>query len=410
MARIVFVNRFYWPDEPATAQLLVDLAEAAATAGHDALVITSHPGRSDVPRRERRNGVTIHRVARRNGSRAGLVGKAADFATFLGAASLELLREARPGAIVVLLTDPPFIGVAGALACRWKGATLVHWVQDIYPEVAIEVSGQRWPRIFRPLRDAAWRHAAACVTLGSDMAALIRRARVPEKRIHSIPNWPPAGLVEAPLTATEDLRREWGLSGKFVIGYSGNLGRVHDLESVCELAAALADHTDVVFLVTGSGPQLATLQTEARCRRLSNLLFRPPQPRGRLAASLGVADVHLVTLRAGCESVVFPSKLYGIAAVARPVLFIGPAQSDIARIVQDNDLGMTFTRQEISSMAQHLRELSRQPEIVARHRAAARLFARAHSAETAISSWISLFASLERGVTATRDAHVSPAR
>ena len=410
MARIVFVNRFYWPDEPATAQLLVDLAEAAAAAGHEALVITSHPGRADVPRRERRNGVTIHRVARRNSSRTGLVGKAVDFVTFLGAASLELLREARPGAIVVLLTDPPFIGVAGALACQWKGATSVHWVQDIYPEVAIEVSGQRWPRVFRPLRDAAWRRATACVTLGSDMAALIRRARVPEHRIHSIANWPPAGLDEAAPTAIDELRREWGLSGKFVIGYSGNLGRVHDLESVCELAATLADRTDIVFLVTGSGPQLATLQAEARRRRLSNLMFHPPQPRDRLAAALGVADVHLVTLRAGCESVVFPSKLYGVAAVARPVLFIGPAHSDIARTVQDNDLGMTFTGREGPTMAQHLRELSRQPDRLARHRAAARLFARAHSAVTAPSRWLSLFASLERGVATTGDARIASAR
>ena len=36
--RVIFVNRFYWPEEPATAQLLTDLAEGLA-----AFLATSQP-------------------------------------------------------------------------------------------------------------------------------------------------------------------------------------------------------------------------------------------------------------------------------------------------------------------------------------------------------------------------------
>ena len=93
MARVVFLNRFYWPEEPATAQLLTDLAEALAAAGREVVVITSRPGGSDFPRREQQRGVTILRVAATRLGHRGLPGKAADFVTFYLGALWQLCQE-----------------------------------------------------------------------------------------------------------------------------------------------------------------------------------------------------------------------------------------------------------------------------------------------------------------------------
>jgi hypothetical protein len=362
--RAIFLNRFYWPDEPATAQLLTDLAEALAARGQDVVVITSHPGSANVPAFETRRGVHIARIrGTRWARRLGLLGKAADFGTFFAGALLRLFFTVRARDAIVALTDPPLLGVGVALVARLRGARLFHWVQDIYPELAIELAGQRWLAAFRPFRNLAWRRAERCVTLGTDMAAVLASAGVPSTQISIVANWAPAGTAPPPTHSADDLRTAWGLLGKFVVAYSGNLGRVHDLAPVLNVAAALRTDDRIAFVFIGDGAQREPLAAAARRLGLANLQFHPPQPRDRLSATLALADVHLVTLRPGCERYVFPSKLAGIAAIGRPVIFIGPPASELARLVAapGAEFGRAFGRDETTAIAAGIRKLSVDP-------------------------------------------------
>ena len=389
--RVIFINRFYWPDEPASAQLLTDLAEACATAGRDVTVVTSHPGDPGVLRRETRHGVHIERVRSSRARHSGLAGKAADFATFHAGALWRLFTLARRGDAVIAMTDPPLLGVGVWLVAAVRGARLFHWVQDIYPELAIELTGHRWLAVLRPLRNLAWRRAAGCVTLGADMAAVLAAAGVAEKKIRIIPNWPPIGLGPPPPAAITVLRAEWNLAGKFVVAYSGNLGRVHDLEPVLAVAEAVRSDQRIAFLFIGSGAQRAALEAGAARRGLDNVQFRPPQPRALLATALALADVHLVTLRPGCERYVFPSKFYGVAAVGRPVLFIGPRDCELAQLVTGRGLGRAFDRTETFAMAVAVRALAASPADCARFGAAAAHFAaEGGGLASAVERWLAL--------------------
>ncbi|HTQ30175.1 MAG TPA: glycosyltransferase family 4 protein, partial [Opitutaceae bacterium] len=350
MPSLIFLNRFYWPDEPATAQLLTDLAEALAEAGQPVVVITSHNRRPETPDEETHRGVRIRRV---RGTRVGeknLPGRALDFLTFSFGALLRVARTARRGDTLVLMTDPPLLGIAATALARGRGARVVHWVQDIYPEIAMALAGSPGLRLFRPLRDWAWRRADFCVAPGDDMAALIRARGAGNTVV--IPNWAPAGLVPA---AAEERREAWNLGGKFVVAYSGNLGRVHDLLPLLEAAAALREEAGIAFVFIGNGAQRPALETAAKKRGLGNVRFFPPQPRERLGETLAVGDVHLVTLRPGCEQLVFPSKFHGIVAAGRPVLFVGPRNCALARLVGEHRLGLTFTREEMAGLAAAIR-------------------------------------------------------
>lgn len=388
--RLIFINRFYWPETPATGQLLTDLAERLAASGADVAVITSHSGATNLPERERRNSVDIHRVRGTRWSSAGLVGKAVDFATFSLGALWRLHRLATRDAIVIALTDPPLLGIGATWIARWRRAGTVHWIQDIYPELAIALARQGWLRVLRPLRNRAWRQADACVTLGEDMTTVLADAGVDPGRRVVIPNWAPAGVAPPPPAESERLRSAWGLGGKFIVAYSGNLGRVHDLEPVLAAAEALRDEPEMAFLFVGDGPQRAALEAEARRRQLGNVSFRDAQPRDQLAASLAAADVHLVTLRPGCERLVFPSKLYGITAVGRPVVFIGPPGCELARLVAQQDLGAAVDRDDVPQIVAVLQSLRRDPAQRARHGAAALRFATDHDVGSAVRRWRTL--------------------
>jgi colanic acid biosynthesis glycosyl transferase WcaI len=386
--RLIFLNRYYWPEEPATAQLLTDLADALAAAGHEVTVITSRPGGSALGLRQTHGGVTISRVTSTRWARHGLPGKAADFLTFYIGALLRLAFTAQRGDTVVTLTDPPLLGIGAWLTARLCGARIFHWVQDVYPEIAATLTGHSWLRVIQPLRDLAWRRSDGCVTLGQDMAVSLADAGVPAARIHVVSNWAPAGLTVQPRAAADALRTAWQLEGRFVVAYSGNLGRVHDLGPVLDLAGALRDEPGIAFVFIGGGAQRPRLEAEAAKRGLTSVQFHPAQPRAELAASIALGDLHLVTLLPGCERLVFPSKLYGVAAVGRPVFFIGPPACEIAALVTARGLGRAFGRDEIAGMAGAIRAWRADAASLAKFSAAAADFGREHSGPArAVAAW-----------------------
>lgn len=390
--RVIFINRFYWPDEPATAQLLTDLAESLAERGHDVTVITRQ-SREAVPREATRNGVKIHRIPSASRSGVGLFAKAQAFASFFWRALLRLIKMARSGDCLVALTDPPLLGIGVWLVARAKGARVFHWIQDIYPELALELAGQDWLRMIRPFRNAAWRGADHCVTLGSDMAGVLANVGVPAQKISVIPNWAPLGVERSASPETAGLRVAWDLAGKFVVAYSGNLGRVHDLQPVLEVAAALRENREIAFVFIGHGAQRPALEAETARRGLSNVSFRPAQPRERLGETLALGDLHLVTLRPGCERLVFPSKLYGIAAAGRPVIFIGPEDCDIARQITRHAFGISFRREQTPAIAATIQQLKDDAVRLRSLGAAAAKFHAATGATTAAAEkWSALLA------------------
>jgi colanic acid biosynthesis glycosyl transferase WcaI len=393
MGRILFVNRFYWPDTPATGQLLTDLASRLAQTGHRVVVITSGIAGMH-PSTETHDGVEITRVRTPRWAQTTVAGKALSFVVFFVGAGWLLFRGTQTSDTVVVMTDPPLFGIVAAMIARMKRARLIHWLQDIYPEIAIAVTGHRWLRGVKPWRDAAWRRADACITLSGEMTDVVRRAGVAGERIHTIPNWPPAGLVAVDCreAAVTELRREWCGSAEFVIGYSGNLGRVHDLAPIISAADLLREEDHIRFVFIGTGAQRRPVEADVARRGLRNVAFVPSQPRDRLSTSLAVADVHLVTLRPGCERYVFPSKLYGVAAIGRPVLFVGPPACELARRVLHERMGRVADRDHPTQIAEAIRDLAgNRAELMAQSAAAAR-FGAAHDFERAYTAWSEVFA------------------
>jgi glycosyltransferase involved in cell wall biosynthesis len=97
----------------------------------------------------------------------------------------------------------------------------------------------------------------------------------------------------------------------------------------------------VRFLFVGGGAQVPKLEREISQRQLRNVTIRAYQPRDRLAQTLGIADLHLISLNPKLEGLIFPSKFYGIAAAGRPMLYVGARNGELARLIQDVECGFT---------------------------------------------------------------------
>jgi colanic acid biosynthesis glycosyl transferase WcaI len=166
------------------------------------------------------------------------------------------------------------------------------------------------------------------------MAVKIAGRAISDARIRVIHNWSSGTQVQPLAPELNALRREWGLDGKFVVGYSGNMGRAHDFTSLLGAAQRLAHRDDIRFLLIGAGKQRPDLEAAVRGHRLTNVMFRPYQPREILAQSLTAPDCHIVSLKPVLEGLIVPSKLYSSIAAGRPVIFLGADDGEVGRLMK----------------------------------------------------------------------------
>ena len=377
--RVHFVNRFFYPDSSATSQILSGIAFDLARQGHDVHVTTSRQGYEDptalLPELEKIDGVTIHRVGSTNFGRVGLKGRAMDYASFALSAAKELWCIVRADDIVVIKTDPPLLALAVAPIARLRGARFINWMQDVFPEVvtATGLGGKIAGFALAPvkfLRNLTLLAAYQNVAIGEEMANHLRRQGVRPDRLSVIPNWADPETVQPVPHDVNALRQEWGLEGKFVVGYSGNLGRVHEIDTIVMAIDDIYRRRksdpvagDIVFVFVGGGALRAKLEREIQKRGITNVHLKPYQAKERLAETLALADVHLVSLRAEMEGLVVPSKFYGIAAAGRPTVFIGAQNGEIANLVRRHDCGLTVNIGDGPSLARAIMQLANSNEL-----------------------------------------------
>jgi glycosyltransferase involved in cell wall biosynthesis len=389
--KLIFLNRFFHPDHSATSQMLSDLAFALARRGRAVAVITSrqrYDAPADaLPQRESIDGVSIYRVWTSRFGRANLLGRTLDYATFYLSAAWRLSRLARSGDVVIAKTDPPMLSVMAGPLCRRRGAKLVNWLQDIFPEAAqaLGVGGRAACAPFslmRWLRSRSLQAAHMNVVLGRRMAERVSGLGVRHDRIRVLPNWADGASIAPIAPAANPLRREWGLGDSFVVSYSGNLGRAHEVDTLLEAMTILearqpapgsdapersgAQSPPVLWLFIGSGALLEVLKAEVARRRLASVRFKPYQPQARLAESLSAADVHLVTLRPALEGLIVPSKFYGVAAAGRPTLFVGDEDGEIARLIAHHECGRTVAAGDGGALARTILDLAAAPDVCRR--------------------------------------------
>lgn len=402
--KIVFINRFFYPDHSATSQLLSDLAFDFAARGRQVHIVTSRQSYDDpkaiFPKNEIVNNVVIHRVWGTRFGRAHLLGRALDYLSFYVSTFWRLLMTVARDDIVVAKTDPPLISVIAGL-CAWlRGGKLVNWIQDVFPEVGqalgVRVLSGVAGSAMRKVRNLSVNGASMNVVLGERMAAHLMGQGAIKARISIIANWADGDAIHPLAPADNPLRQSWGLKDKFIVGYSGNMGRAHEFDTLLGAAELLKDESDIAFLFIGGGHGKTGFEQAIVSRGLGNVHFKPYQPREQLGLSLTLPDIHLISLRPEMEGFVVPSKFYGVAAAGRPVVFIGASDGELALKIARFDCGATIRPDDAIGLASVLRRLRDDPVMVAGMGQRIRMgFDNHYDKPHAVAAWEKLFNELE---------------
>jgi len=401
--RVVFVNRYFHPDQSATSRMLSDLAFRLAAGGVRVTVVTSRQlyenPQAALPALEVVDGVTIHRVSTATRGRSKLLGRALDYLSFHVAAGWQLVKILRRGDVVVAKTDPPLISIVVSLAAALRGAVLVNWLQDLFPEVASVLTPGIIPRWLASLltaaRNTSLRRASMNVVLGDRMRRRLLDVGIPDSRIRIVPNWADPMAVTPQDTRTSQTRQRLNLGDRFVVGYSGNLGRAHEFDTLVGAARLLRADPGFAFLITGSGAKAEELRDSIRAEGIESFHFQKFQPAEMLSDSLAAVEVHFLSLLPGLEGLILPSKVYGILAAGRPAVFVGDPAGDVANMLRTADCGITVEVGDCKRLAAELTALRDSPDRVRAmgHRARELALSR-YTSLHAVAAWLAFLRDL----------------
>jgi colanic acid biosynthesis glycosyl transferase WcaI len=342
--RILLLNQYYAPDEAATAQVLADLGTALAAEGNLVTAICCDRSYADPSRkyrlREVVDGVRVKRIRTTGFGRSNAAGRSIDYCFFVAGAIISMLRVERPD-VIISLTTPPMIGLAGVLVARLRGGKAILWSMDIYPDLLYALGAMKQGsiagRALQMASSATVRSQDAVVALGDSMAARLRIAGA--RRVEVVHNWSDENAV-LPIPSSESrLRHEWGWDNRFVVLYSGNLGLAHDFDTVLAAADRLRNDPDILFAFVGAGPRLSYVERRRQELQLPNVEIRGPVARSVLSDGLAAGDLHLITLKNGVSGLLVPSKVYGILAAGRPAVYVGPPDGEVFEIFASGRCG-----------------------------------------------------------------------
>jgi glycosyltransferase involved in cell wall biosynthesis len=368
--RVFLVNRYFWPDESATAQLLTDLAEDLKAAGHEVQVFTSrqlyNQPRARLPERETWQGIHIHRLRTTYFGRRSFLGRLLDILTFHLALRNASHDTVGPDAWFVM-TDPPLIVNEVLQLRRRLGGRVIHHVDDVYPDLALALGSlprYGWLTAFLDRQvEKGLRDCDRVLALGACMAGVLRGKGVPDDRMAITPPWAD-GRRLYPLEHTHNrFRRELGLADDdFAVMYSGNMGQGHRFETILEAAGALAQDDKIHFIFIGDGAKKPQIEAFREAHQLKNILMLPYQPRERLRETLAAGDVHLISLDLKVQGHIVPSKLAGILAVGRPTLFLGETHNSVAEAIFKGGCGYVISEGATEQLEKIIRQLKEQPD------------------------------------------------
>ena len=266
------------------------------------------------------------------------------------------------------LTQPPFFFLWGLVLKLLRGQRYVVVLMDLYPEVlttsGIVSAKSPHARLAGWLTRLAHRQAAAMVVIGRCMGDVMVRQGVHPARIHLAPNWSNADVRPVP-RLDNPLRAELGIGDRFVVMYSGNMGVAHTFDDVIEVARRMRHDDRIRFVFAGGGHRRAELEHARSAEGIENIVLLPFQPVERLAHSLALGDVHFVSLRAGFEGLMVPSKAYSVLEAGRGLIYQGTPSGEIARLVVEEGVGSVVPLADPDGLERAIRGALTDPSTVA---------------------------------------------
>jgi glycosyltransferase involved in cell wall biosynthesis len=335
LKKIVLINQ-------TTAYLFIDIANAFAEIYDEVVLIagTVHPLSTPVNPK-----IKIEKIIAYN-KKSTLSRAYTLLAGAIQIAFLILLKYIKH--YLFLTTNPPFTTFVTNIVPNRHSI----WVLDIFPEGMVSPgvikSDSYIYRFWAKHNNRFFKKTEVVFTITQGMSNLLKKYCPPEK-INLVHLW--AHPMNQPSYYTNNpFIKKNHLEGKFIVMYSGNLGKVHDVELIVEAANILKIHENIAFVIIGEGWKKLKLEQMIAKYDLDNCLILPFQTAEMLPHSLSSAKIGIVSLASDNSHLSVPSKTYNLMALGIPMLCFADHQSELASLVKQYNIGVCCEKDEIEKI------------------------------------------------------------
>ena len=373
---VLLLTLVFPPDGVSTAAILGGLVRELGADGVRFTVVTTTPHYNRDPTAEDAQrlrriffglvyrseyfGATVFHVrVRTRGSR--ILRRAFDYAFFHAVSLLIALRLTDPFDVILATSPPLTIGVAAAVVSGIRRVPFVYNVQEIYPDIAVELGVLRREFLVRAaerIEMFAYRRARLLVTISERFRRRIIAKGIESAKVEVIPNFANTQDI-VPAQKRNSFSVRHGLTDRFVVLYAGNIGLAQDFDTI--LAASVNMPPDVLFLIVGGGARAGRLEDEIHKRASPALRMLPYQDSSDVQDLYATSSVGLVTLQKGADRGTFPSKVYTIMSSGRPCIVISDLGSDAAELVTSVGCGVAVASGDHTGLARAVIDLRDNP-------------------------------------------------
>jgi hypothetical protein len=284
---------------------------------------------------------------------------------------------------ILFTSNPPTIILVPFLIRR-KFSLLLF---DIYPDGLVSAKFLSRESIFHKIWSVinknVFNRSKAIITLTKGMAQSVS-SYTSEDKIKVISAW---SAFDAPCSISPNENifiRRYNLEGKYLVSYSGNLGKEYEVESLINLANAMKENDKVFFVISGNGWKDSKIEDLIRINDLHNCLKIPSQPKEIFTHMLIATYIGIIFLPKSISKVAIPSKVYNLISNEKPVLCIGDKISELSQMVSQYDIGITFDSDEIEGMRKYIERLIDNKMLYNRYIENTRRCSNDHSSENAL--------------------------
>ncbi|MBS6764933.1 MAG: glycosyltransferase family 4 protein [Clostridium sp.] len=375
--KLLIFAHYYHPDTASTGQILKDQAEGMLDEFDVTVicVVPSYGGTVAEKYKTRKyyyeniNGVKVIRVRVPDFIKTNKISRTKNIVGYFFGA-LGASRKAGKQDYVFTISQPPILGGLLGVIGKWqKHAKMIYCIQDFNPEQVMAVNYSKNTFVLWGMMVAdkfSCKHSDLVITVGRDLVETLK-GRFNGKNVPKhvmINNWIDEKEIY-PLEANNkkvlSFKKQYGLNDKFVIMYSGNIGLYYDLENLLKVIEKIrpgtiaADGREVAFAFVGAGAVLDKLIAYKNEHHMDHVVFIPYQDKADLIYSLNVGDVHWVVNSKGIKGVSCPSKFYGCASGARPVLGVLEQGSEIRMLIEETGCGLVCEPEEYNKVEENIR-------------------------------------------------------
>lgn len=369
---ILIVTQHFYPDFAATGQLLFDLSKKLAQKDFKISVFTAMPFYKDIkrtsPSKEIINDVKIFRTKITKFWIRSIFGRSINGIIFCIKFFTYIIFKKR-NKLIIYTTAPVFLPIVGYFISKVSGLSYVAILYDIYPQILSKLKilheKNLLIKMWHKLNYLMIQDAKEIIVLSEDMKNTIcSYNRDFDRKVKIIKSWSNDKNIKKIEKQNNWFLEENNLKNKFVILYSGNQGRCHDLKTIIDTAYHLRKEKEIVFLFIGNGFYNKKLKTIKKDKKLNNCIFLPYQKLENLSYSLSSADIALVTIKKGFEAVMSPSKLFGHLAIGTPIALVTSSNSELRETIKKYKFGKWFKNGESNKLAEWILSLKNEPKLM----------------------------------------------